>query len=654
MMTERTRSRALIGALVLGLLAVAGGAFVLFGDYSPGSENETRTGGPDDLQVADAVSRNGVSRNGDGAAPDEDDPYPGQDLAVSPTALLGEFTLAEEKQKYLWDIEHLAFVFGQDVVSQFKTALKKGDLSGVERLLADDFQARIFDPDAGTRQQHGPVEYASWLADDRRRTVGREGFLDFLGSLYTGFESVEHIGVHVYYFSPHTPGELDGPWRIRWNGHTSGLLADGSRVTHRFDWQFDVASMREEMKEDEGWFTGFETVQARRVESPAALFEDVTAETGIDVRLFSDNWNLPEPPYPVVPGFARLLDFDRDGHTDVLMTDMHFLHLYRGLGDGTFENVTKVSGLDEVAVLDLDTFLTGALVADLDDNGYPDVLFSLERKPGPDRPGHAVEIFRNLGAAGDTWTGFQHVPESVHRLGERYRLMARGLAAADFDNDGRVDLFLGAAGREPPPGATARWVGDQSFREGALLLNLGEFRFVDVTVASGMTGEHIDISGSTWLDLEPDGDADLFLTNHMGHNVLWENRGDGTFEKRERTPGFGGFSMGATQGDLDGDGDADVYVANMYTSAGGRIIDNLSEEDYPEGIYELIRGFGTGNELYENQGGSKPLEPLGVYADVANGGWAYGPELIDMDGDGLLDIYSPAGYQSVKRGEPDG
>lgn len=645
-MTERTKSRALMAGLVIGLAAtVAVGAFLL-GDYSLGSETDAARS----LREADDVARDASADDGTG----DDESIPGQDLSLPPTALLGEFTLAEEKQKYLWDIEHLAFVFGQDVVSQFKTALRTGELSGVERLLADDFQARIFDPDAGTRQRHGPVKYASWLEDDRRRTVDRDGFLDFLGSLYTQFESVEHIGVHVYYFSPVVPGELDGPWRIRWNGHTSGLMADGSRVTHRLDWQFDVASMREEMKQDEGWFTGFETLQARRVESPSALFEDVTAETGIDVRLFSDNWNLPEPPYPVVPGFARLLDFDRDGRTDVLMTDMHFLHLYRGLGDGTFENVTKVSGLDEVAILDLESFLTGGVVADLDDNGYPDLLLSLERKPGPDRPGHVVEVFRNLGGGtGDDWSGFEHVPESVHQLGERYQLMARGLAAADFDNDGLVDLFLGAVGREPPPNATARWVGDQSFREGALLLNLGDFRFVDVTVASGMTGEHIDISGSTWFDVEPDGDADLFLSNHMGHNVLWENLGDGTFEKRERTPGFGGFSMGATQGDLDGDGDADLYVANMYTSAGGRIIDNLSAEDYPEGIYELIRGFGTGNELYENHG-SEPLEPLGVYADVANGGWAYGPELIDMDGDGLLDIYSPAGYQSVKRGEPDG
>ena len=91
----------------------------------------------------------------------------------------------------------------------------------------------------------------------------------------------------------------------------------------------------------------------------------------------------------------------------------------------------------------------------------------------------------------------------------------------------------------------------------------------------------------------------------------------------------------------------------MYSSSGSRIIGNVRPEDYPPGAFELIRGFVTGNELYRNDG-TGGFHPLGVAAGVANAGWSYGPELVDLDGDGTLDIYAPAGFQSVSREKPDG
>jgi len=104
--------------------------------------------------------------------------------------------------------------------------------------------------------------------------------------------------------------------------------------------------------------------------------------------------------------------------------------------------------------------------------------------------------------------------------------------------------------------------------------------------------------------------------------------------------------------DYDGDGDPDLYVANMYSAAGSRVMGNLRQEDYPDGTFGLIRGFITGNELYRND--SNELQPIGETAQVSNSGWAYGPAVVDLDGDGALDLYSPSGYQSVSREEPDG
>jgi hypothetical protein len=91
----------------------------------------------------------------------------------------------------------------------------------------------------------------------------------------------------------------------------------------------------------------------------------------------------------------------------------------------------------------------------------------------------------------------------------------------------------------------------------------------------------------------------------------------------------------------------------MYSSAGARVMDNLRSDDYPEGIFDYIQGFVTGNELYHNDD-QQGLRPVGVSSGVDNSGWAYGPTMVDLDGDGRLDLYSPAGFQSVERGKPDG
>ena len=596
------------------------------------------------LVAAAAACRDAAGAPASGAEPVGTEPQTRSPLPAPPA----QFSLAKETQTYLWDVEHLAFVMGQDLVSEFKKAIREGAKDKLRGFLAPDFEARLFAGE-GRRVTKGLVTVERWDAGDRVETVGGEAFLDALASYGANFAGHVHVGAHTFYFSPDERGNFDGGWETRWDVHVSGERQDGRRSTRRFDCTLRFSRLSEDMGTERGWVKSFEITELRVVESPRALLEDVTDETGIDVEALADNWDLTGPPYPVVPGFSRLIDFDRDGRVDLLNVDTRYLTLYRGLGNGRFEDVTAAAGLDNLQRLPEKVLMTGGIVADLDNDGREDFLLSIEQITAPGQKAHATLVFRNRGDG-----SFVLVPEDVHRLSGRFSLLPKGLAAADYDGDGLVDLFLGAVGTPPPEeDRLPRWVGDRSNSEGVLVRNLGGFRFEDVSKAAGLVGERPDIAAATWLDLEPDGDPDLFLANHMGHNVLWENRGDGTFVKRPQPPGYGGFSMGATAGDLDGDGDPDLYVANMYTSAGSRIIDNLRAEDYPTGVYEEIRGFGLGNELYENVG-SGPMPPRGEVAEVFNSGWAYGPEVVDLDGDGSLDIYSPAGFQSIQRGKPDG
>src|SRR5262249_25165774 len=118
------------------------------------------------------------------------------------------------------------------------------------------------------------------------------------------------------------------------------------------------------------------------------------------------------------------------------------------------------------------------------------------------------------------------------------------LFQADYDNDGRLDLFI-------PRGA---WL-DAPIRP-SLLRNVGG-RFEDVAAAAGLL-DPINAHAACWADFDNDGHVDLFVAAEKGTNRLYHSRGDGTFEEVARTAGVAGsaeaFAKGAAWIDFDNDG----------------------------------------------------------------------------------------------------
>ena len=96
--------------------------------------------------------------------------------------------------------------------------------------------------------------------------------------------------------------------------------------------------------------------------------EEITKHSGIDVDVFLDNWKKSGPPYSATTGQARLLDFDRDGHVDLLVTESDRPYLFRGTGEGRFNDVTAAAGLR----FNAGEMLRGALVADFDNDRLED------------------------------------------------------------------------------------------------------------------------------------------------------------------------------------------------------------------------------------------------------------------------------------------
>ncbi len=205
---------------------------------------------------------------------------------------------------------------------------------------------------------------------------------------------------------------------------------------------------------------------------------------------------------------------------------------------------------------------------------------------------------------------------------------------------------------------TNPWVGDtQSGGHNVLWRNVDGRGFVDVTREAGAGAGLRKSFAATALFLDEDRFPDLYVANDFGRNVLLRNRGDGTFEDVTTRTATGDYatSMGVAAGDLDNDGSPEIYVANMFSKMGRRIIDQLEESDYPEGIYRQIHGSCIGNRLYTAaDSAAEPFREIGPELGVNQVGWAYAPAMTDLNGDGWLDLYSTTGFISRDRAKPDG
>lgn len=232
-----------------------------------------------------------------------------------------------------------------------------------------------------------------------------------------------------------------------------------------------------------------------------------------------------------------------------------------------------------------------------------------------------------------------------------------GMAAADYDRDGRLDLYLccysffqsEAQFRYPAPYFDAQ-NGPPNFLFRNRLEADGTGFFEDVTAATGLQQHNNRFSfAPAWCDYDGSGWPSLYVANDFGRNNLYRNAG-GKFTDVAAEAGVEdiGPGMSACWFDSSGDGRPDLYVANMWTAAGQSVV---RSPKFPYALNEAWVGHTKGNSLYRNLGNGK-FAAEGAAMGVEKGRWGWAADAADFDNDGKPELLLTCGMLSGPK-KPD-
>jgi hypothetical protein len=315
-----------------------------------------------------------------------------------------------------------------------------------------------------------------------------------------------------------------------------------------------------------------------------------------------------------------------------------------GLPNRLFIHQEDGTALDQSSEAKLDILDGGhhGLFVDLDNDGDQDLIVAVDWQ---------LLIIDNAGEG-------QFQPGTM--LWSKGRISS--VSAADFDNDGDLDLYACArdASTEvwaeegalthgiPTPyfdanngGRNTLWRNSSQKKEATTL-----WQFTDVTEEVGLDHNNRRFSSAAaWEDYDGDGDQDLYVVNDFGRNNLYRNAngpeaGSRVFTDVAAKAGVEdiGPGMSAAWGDINGDDWMDLYVANRYSAAATRIVDQ--ESFLPKGSDKMraqARRFARGNSVYLNNGD-------GTFRDhtkelgANSAGWAWSSNFIDLNNDGYEDL----------------
>ena len=388
-------------------------------------------------------------------------------------------------------------------------------------------------------------------------------------------------------------------------------------------------------------------------------FTDVAAKSRFTYRSNNNLTGRKYFPQPMCGGVG-ILDYDQDGNMDIFFTNgakfpelkktdpSYYNCLLRNRGDGTFEDVTRKAG---VAGENLG-FSFGVAVGDYDNDGYPDLFIcnagrnTLYHNNGNGTFTDVTEISGIGGKPPDTlsvaaaWFDYDN-DGLLDLIVSNYTIWSPATdircAAADGERYCNPRRYVSVPHR--------------------LYHNLGRGKFEDVTDRSGIGRFPGKGMGISIADFNQDGRPDIFVANDTERNFLFLNQGDGTFQEAGlqygvayNDEGSTVSAMGCDANDYDNDGWVDIFYNNLlgqiwalFRNQQGRSFRYLSQRSRVAQLSESMSGWSNGFIDYNNDGWKDLYSANGDIDDVIVNARQHDTLFENVDGKEFRDVSEQMG-----------
>jgi len=358
----------------------------------------------------------------------------------------------------------------------------------------------------------------------------------------------------------------------------------------------------------------------------------------------NDSVNLVVDEYTYMGSGVGVGDFNRDGLPDLFFgASQASCRLYLNLGNHKFWDITKQAHLETAS------WCTGISVADINNDGYPDIYVCVSGNV----PGNKRKKLLFINNHDLTFT------ESASEYGLADTSYSTQAVFFDYDRDGRLDMYL--VNHELHPAVAQNDIvkpdlSGHSIRSDKLYKNMGSLPgtnhpyFKDVSLSAGIKDDGYGL-GVAVSDLNGDGWPDIYVTNdYLSNDLLWLNNRNGTFTNviAESLGHQSYSSMGVDAADINNDGLTDIATLDMMPEDNYRKKMMFSFMNY--GRYETERRAGyqpefMRNMLQLNRGvhfkadtAMPYFSEIGELAGMSETDWSWSVLLADLDNDGYKDI----------------
>ena len=349
----------------------------------------------------------------------------------------------------------------------------------------------------------------------------------------------------------------------------------------------------------------------------------------------NDSLNYLTYAYMYMGGGISVGDINNDGLNDVFFTgNMVSNKLYLNKGNLKFEDITDIANVGGD-----NRWFTGVTMADVNDDGYLDIYCSVSGKFGPKEN----LLYINNGDMTFSEKGKEFgIADAGHSVQSTF---------FDYDLDGDLDLFLAnyPSTRFNAPNSHYLWkMKNPKEHETDKLFRNDGGKFVNVTKESGVGTFGLSLS-CTVGDLNNDGWPDLYVSNDFSSpDYLFINNHDGTFSEQVKntTKHTAFYGMGVDIADFNNDQLLDLIQVDMMAQNNRRQKANMASMN-PRLFWSTVNsGFHyqyMQNNLQVNHGVLNDSLPhfsdVSRIAGLSSTDWSWGPLFVDLNNDGLKDIF---------------